>query len=198
MKKYFLVSLLFFILVSACNRKQVNPLIPERRITKLEFLELEALELSENLTPISTKNDEIMLCIYLVENNETHLRLLRSLKYDDFIFDEKNKKKEIGDTWHFTPKIPYNALLIFALVELDDTNSADKVSQLLEREILKGAFLKDKNARINLDTLIGDDDLLALEHVSCDKLFPDHTLMTNMIGNHLFDKYKYVLKTKIY
>ena len=96
MKRTFSPLLLMLVLLSACQQKLTQsaapPEIPEvpppvRTIQQIEMMSLEAVNLSEDMSLVSTHNDEIILIAYLLQQDTDSLKILASHLFKDLVFD---------------------------------------------------------------------------------------------------------------
>jgi|GEM_PF-1804079 len=184
----------FLILCSCCTKKELvqtnkieepikfqGPKLPIRSI----FLDsLKAVNLSEDLSPISTKNDEIYMIATLV--SKSHPRKIRSSYTGTLNFDEDNMTNAIVTKMNVTEGYE----LIVALIEqdsnLDKTHLLTKFQSALLKELESGEL-----EHFKLQEYLSDDDLLGFHKINTNSLWLYDSRKLIFKGNHLFDKYEY-------
>lgn len=151
---------------------------------------LKAIDLSENLSPISTKNDEIYMIASVV--TVSHPRKIRSSYTSSLVFDSKQLSNAIVTGLD----IPKNHELIVALVERD--SNLDKVRLLTKFQANLLKLLEHSELeKFKLQEFLGDDDLLGYHQIDANSLWLYNSDKLVFKGNHLFDKYEYHLSYKI-
>lgn len=182
---------LILLSTSACNKK-LYPIKEEHSETTCEPKESKfeciftVLDLSEDASRISTKNDELILLVYNDTLNKQSADLIFS---DYFIVDSLNESKK------FTL---YDSLLnkstfIFVLVEMDTHVPLEQMEAVVSSN-LENIYLAKLIGDVKvLTSLFGDDDLLGITKVSTSDVYESPVLM-RFKGVHLFDAYDYQIE----
>ena len=138
--------------------------------------------LSEKMAGIGSKNDEIILFVY--EINQTDSVKLK-WHSDLFVFE---KKKEIA----VNKNISFDGeTLLFIMVEMDTDRNAVAINDILLKE-LKNNFEKLATPNLIVEKIkeaILDDDLLGIEKTDLNK--NKKQKLIKFWGVHLFDEYEY-------
>lgn len=181
MLKYFWYSFIFLSL-NSCQTKA--PVLEERiPVAKIYLDSLVVKDLSEDMSRISTHQDEIFLFTFLHRQKE----ILQQHKTHQLVFSKE------------TFMLPINLLIeppeesdhcTFFLVELDNETLPPEVDSLLANWVQQSAFLKKFNF-LQADSLLGHDDLLGMQSYlvrDLPKLRP-----LSFSGRQLFDRFVYEL-----
>ncbi len=181
MLKYFGYSLIF-ILLNSCQAKA--PVLAERLpIAKIYMDSLVVKDLSEDMSRISTHQDEIFLFTFLHRQKE----ILQQDKTPQLVFSK--------DTFMF----PIDLLLVppkesdrctFFLVELDNETLPYEVDSLLASWVQQSTFPQKFNF-LQADSLLGHDDLLGMQSYFTRDLPELNPLIFS--GRQLFDRFVYEL-----
>lgn len=185
----FLITCLFL----ACN-KQVTQSLAIFPVHGIELYELKVLNLSENMSALSTGSDEIYLLSYLLKKNNTEIQILKEYTHR-LNFDSTNTQYQLKDRLLVNDSGLEQLYLVCSLVELDEPDSKAFVKKQLEAFITTGAFFKSID-HLQVDSLIGYDDFLGLKFRSISAFQKKQEHEFQFKGLQLFDKYDYRLYIK--
>lgn len=188
--KFLLLYLMMFCIT--CQKTTYPLKTPSKPPKIISINSLKVLNLSEDMSAISTKNDEVVLNVFLLEQQAEKLILNTTYFSPSLTFDQKGKSNLIQDTLHIEPTKSANLIIVFTLTELDEENSIEQVQQILQKELLTGIFL-NKVDPIHLDTLLGFDDFLGMHYYEISKMKSGKSLELKFKGRQLFDKFDYRL-----
>ncbi len=141
---------------------------------------LKCLNMAEKLVGMGTKNDEILLLVFHLNDKKEALLITGT---DILIFE---KEDSIGQSLDIT--IPLDRKLnpsefLFLLIEMDTERTKTELSHLAQNLLnqrVEPAMLKEK---------LREDDLLGIKTLSTIKTSKNGQL--KFLGMHLFDKYHY-------
>jgi hypothetical protein len=199
--------LLILGLLSACQQKiaQSTASHPEtpatttavRMIQKIELLSLEAINLSEDMSLLSTHNDEILLIAYLLQKEVDSLKILDAHLFKDLTFDTLTTKHALP--YRLIPHHDSSAqfMAAFLLVELDNTDTENRIQETFNRKITQYVD-GQAPSRLALDSLFGTDDFLGLEFLRFDQPYQEGEQELIFKGMHLFDRFEYRLQYQLY
>lgn len=140
-------------------------------------LKLKAINLSEDLSPLSTKNDELHVLIYPIIND--------SLKHPILSLRKTLRKKDsIHSTFLFSDNF------LFVVVEEDHPKPIDHLSEIIRlnyRFIHEALIEKDYN---KMEKYIFDEDILFMEKI---QLPNNRSIKLDLRGIHRLDFYRYEL-----
>lgn len=144
-------------------------------------IKINAVNLSEDMSTLSSKNDELLLIIY--DYSDTS-RLYHPIVSEFFVLDTINRIREI----HFLPPDPKHDVLIF-LVEQDTDRSPDDIEGVIRKNFKQIMALFRNRDLLPLQKIIGDDDIMGI------KLLPGLSTKTTFSfnGRYKLDKYSYVI-----
>ncbi len=182
------VYTVFVIIISLWMGCKVNQPVPIPA-DAIKIIHLEAKDISENLTSISTQDDEIFFSYYFLEEKDGQSVITDEKVWDEFLFDSLQTLQTL-DAIH---DIKENDFLVFCLVELDDLDSHDKVKHVLR------ATLSESNTKMNLkksymDSLLSDDDFLGYKKLDLRRIQKGEEKELSIKGIQLFDKYDYRIR----
>lgn len=181
MLKYFWYS---FIIIGLSSCRAKTPVITERQlVTKIHLDSLVVKDLSEDMSRISTQEDEIFLFTFLHQNNE----ILRVFKTPQLIFTKRELKFSIN---HLLMPSEETNRCTFFLVELDHESLPHAVDSLLIDWVRQPSFPANFNL-FQADSLLGDDDLLGMQSYLTSDLPGLSPLVFS--GRQLFDRFVYEL-----
>lgn len=146
-------------------------------------LTIEAIDLSEDVSTLSTKNDEVLLFIYEIKDSS---KLGKSLFRKQLILDRTSRLKSID--FSFSKRL-MNAELLFFLIEQDSEIPIEKIDRRVSnyyREII-AAFKAKKD--LEIEKYLGDDDVLGVKTIT--ELKEGQTLQFSFKGMHRLDRYNY-------
>jgi hypothetical protein len=141
-------------------------------------LTVSSTDLSEDMSLGSTKNDELLLLIYKVENDSA---VLKELTYDTaFVFDKDHRVIQLE--WMGQNNSKY----LYFLLELDSDKTSiqlDPVLRVYYKEVLAAFNKRDYTA---IEKYLGDEDVLVANYFTIPHA-EDHK------GVYKADKYHYAL-----
>jgi len=139
---------------------------------------IHGLNLSEDMSTLSSRNDEILLLIYDYSDS-SKVQAPTTLEY--FVLDSANRKKSVRIGCN-----SYSKSLIL-LVELDTERKPQQVETIIRKNMNNVLQLAKQNNRMELQKILGDDDILGYRILQ--------TLCTKQAftisGRFKLDKYSY-------
>ncbi|MCR9250611.1 MAG: hypothetical protein NXI20_09305 [bacterium] len=139
--------------------------------------ELQAINLSEDMTSLATGNDEILLSFL---STDSIPRLIEKWYH---IFESRNSYFQ----FKFDKGSHDQVLCVF--VEYDSDRSLDSVAYDLEINIDSALVAFDRRDYKLIEEIIGDEDILGYKMINIQR--SDSVRVT---GIHKFDKYEYMLR----
>lgn len=175
------------------NQEEIEVLpAPVRLIRQIELQALRSIDISENMSILSTHDDEIILIAYLLQPDADSLKILDSRLFRDLTFD--SSRTEYALDYKMVPETgePGNTLAAFLLVELDNSGTEENIKYIFDRKIVR---FTDGHppSRLAVDTLFGTDDFLDLEVLPFDEVKGGGEQEVIFKGMHLFDRFEYRL-----
>ncbi len=183
----FIASLFFF----HCNKEVVNSLITTPPLS-FTIENLQAINLSEDMNEVSTKNDEIVLLVFHVKNQDASQIILEHWIFEH-TFIKRNEKYSINKSVSLNEKSIQGSKLLFLLVELDNEDSKNHVFKTLKEAIEKQSSFKNIEDSY-LDQLIGHDDFLAWNSIDLNQKKLPKNIALKFNGLQMFDRYEYTLR----
>lgn len=194
----FLAGISLFLLLSCSSQKPIatpaaSPKVPSRTIGRIDLLELQAIDISENSTVFSTQDDEIIFLTYLLERQADGMRLLDQKLFRDLTFDSSKTAYDLPYTLAPDTLNRERSVAAFLLVEMDNTGTEDSIFQIYGQALQR---FREPVAprRLTLDTLIGTDDFLGMEFIRFDQLYEEGPQEIIFKGTQLFDRFEYRLR----
>lgn len=191
-----IAGLLSFVLLSCGSRKPAtltgSPKMPPKTISRIDLLELQAIDISENSTVFSTQDDEIIFLAYLLERQADGMRLLDQKLFRDLTFDSSRMVHDLSFTLAPDTLNRERSVAAFLLVEMDNTGTEDSIFQIYGQALQR---FREPVAprRLTLDTLIGTDDFLGMEFIRFDQPYQEGPQEVIFKGTQLFDRFEYRL-----
>jgi hypothetical protein len=144
-------------------------------------IQIEAINLSEDMSTLSSKNDELLLILY--DYSDTS-RLYHPILSEFFILDTVHRTEEI----HFFHSDVQHDVLLF-IIEQDTDRSPDQIELIVRKNFKQIMSLYRSRDLIPLQKIIGDDDIMGI------KLLNGLTTKTKFSfnGRYKLDKYSYVI-----
>ncbi len=173
------------------NKKAISP--KNYNIKYIQFKELKALNISENMTSLASQKDEIILMLHLVKKEEEKYIIKKEWIKNNLPFSEDSPSLFIHDSL----AIRNDDFLIITLIEEDNIIEKENTPFQIRKLISTGKFL-NKIDKIEMDTLISDDDFLGQKVYPIKELYQQQNLNIIFKGRHLFDKYEYELVLIVY
>ncbi len=182
----------FLLLISSffnCNRN-TKPIAIQPDHISIESLT--AVNLSEDMNEVSTKEDEILLLILLVKKQEAQFQVLFEWTHE-YTFRNRNEVSPISKNIPITSSTNKGEQLLFFLTELDNEHSEQSVINALKEAVLQtnDFSLLDK---ATIDRSLGHDDLLGFHALNLNTLHSKSSNSIQFKGLQLFDRFEYLLK----
>ncbi len=173
-ERLYWAKILIFLIVMSSNMVA----IAQTNALQNVQLRVSSTDLSEDMSLSSTKNDELLLLIYKIENDTTPLR---ELVYDTaFVFDKDRRVIQLE--WMGQENSKY----LYFLLELDSDKTSvqlDPVLRIYYKEVLAAFNKRDYTA---IEKYLGDEDVLVANYFTIPHA-EDHK------GVYKADKYHYSL-----
>ena len=157
-----------------------------------QILSITALDLSEDKTILSTKNDEIMVSIFhLYKVNDDWVA--NGYHLPIHIFDSTSKTFFPKSDTFITAKLHTENEIWICLTEIDEDSSEDSTHRTL-LQLINSKGYNALDSKSTVDAEIHDNDFLGYIRlpVFASKLQTEYIIQ----GQDLFDKYKYELIIK--
>lgn len=188
MQKILIILMLSFTLASCSGtRNLTTSSTPVKEVELLATdslkLTIKAINLSEDMSRLSTKNDEILILLYELKD---------SLELDQFLFskqlklDEKNRSKIV---WFSTNKELSKSRLILFLIEQDSGTPMEQIDPVIRvhyRPIINAYKSGDY---LEIEKYLGDEDVLGIKTIC--ELNTETPVQFSFNGIHKLDKYEY-------
>ncbi|HEX5171430.1 MAG TPA: hypothetical protein VFW11_19770 [Cyclobacteriaceae bacterium] len=142
--------------------------------------------LSEDMSTLSSRNDEVLLLIYSYDDT---IKLKQPLLLSYFVLDSANRKKMMTLA---APEPAGDLLLVLA--ELDTDRNPEQVERLIRKNFRAITACIEKRDLISLKNYIGDDDILGTKVIQ-EKDFARGILFAFQ-GRYKLDKYLYKIDIK--
>ena len=195
MTKIFLTLLTFIFILSSCKTTSnhiVENTTKESRETiktndRILKLIISSDDLSEDMSRLSSKNDEILLLFYKISDNPildspTHM--------EKFVFDKKEKNlKSI-----FIPNIDKTKKFILFLLEQDSETPIEQLDSTIRINYKKLIEIFNDKDYMEIEKYLGDEDILGIKIIDFQNINSLKTI--NFQGVHRFDNYNYSIKIK--
>lgn len=179
----FFLVLIFLPFCTTTKNKELNIFPPlssadngQKELFQKQTLSITALNLSEDMSTLSTKNDEIFVFIY--DYSDTN-KLKSPLVSTKLIFDKNNKNQIIS--------IPKKETLILFFIEEDSFRTSIQIEPIVRvyfKEIM------NTNGYEEIRKYLGEDDLLGT------KIINKKTSAFSISGKSSLDKYEYSFEIK--
>jgi hypothetical protein len=150
------------------------------------LLSLNGINLSEDMSTLSSKNDEVLVLLYSFDDT---LTLEDPLFSEYLILDSSNRKKQMPV---FVSDRTENVLLIMA--ELDTDRSPEQVEKLIRKNFKGIMSCLDKRDLIALQQYVGDDDIIGIRILRSKELADKTTF--SFQGRYKLDKFLYRIEIK--
>ena len=192
-KIYYILLILFCL--DACSPKTHNPQLvgsensKKDSHTKVLTFKLSALDLTEDVSRLSTKNDELIILVY--ERDTVNQQYPNLLYQTYFVMDHQSTEKE----FQITNILTENTSFTFVLIEVDSGNTLQQVEPIVRLNLdrLSDAYHFGQGKIIK--DLLGDEELIGLQEVIKAGL-EKGSKKYRFEGVHLFDTYIYSLEIK--
>lgn len=121
-------------------------------------LTVKAIDLSENMSRLSTKDDEVIFLLYKKTNAAETLHA--PVYLTEFVLDSARKEKSLANI-----RLQNSTYLVFIL-ERDDERTLEQIDPIFRVYYLEIAKLYAKKDWLGLEKYMGDSDLLGYAEVS--------------------------------
>lgn len=155
----------------------------QRTVFSIQVDSLIAKDLSENMSRLSTQEDEILLFSYLSHNSIITQHHLSEV----ITFTKEQNKYNFNISFD---KLEEADHISFFLIELDEEQVSPHLNEQCARTVQATGFPKRFDHQ-RLDSLLGDDDLLGMQSMSLSDCYGPVELTFR--GRQLFDPYQYQL-----
>lgn len=169
--------------VFACSSPKTVELPTKRTVNSIRIDSLKVEDLSENMSRLSTQEDEIYLFCFL--SNGSTVRKIQSSSMLPFTEVIRSHSLDL----HF-PDLQATDRLSFFLIELDEDTLSDNVLDHCRNVVQQPGFPRNFD-HPKLDSLIGDDDLLGMRTITLDNAWGP--TLISFQGRQLFDPFEYTL-----
>lgn len=181
-----LILLLSNFIIFAGNTKTTQITVDSSQKRDSLRIKISAINLSEDLSVLSTKNDELLMLIYeLMDSSKlTNPVLLKQMK-----LDKSHRSKVIywvGDSLIKTKKH------LLVLLEIDSERSIEQIEpsvRVYHKEISDAFQMKNYNV---IEKYLGDDDILGFKEFTISEIIENGEI--KFIGVNKIDKYEYEIQ----
>lgn len=144
------------------------------------------VNLSEDMSTLSSKNDELLLLLYSFDDT---IRLKEPLMTEYFVLDSVNRKQTMTFP---TPSTSTDVLLILA--ELDTERSPDQVEKLIRKNFKSIMNCLEKRDLVTLRQYIDDDDVIGIKTIKTNNLSRGITF--SFQGRYKLDKFLFRIEIR--
>lgn len=173
-----------------CNHLLSQQLKTRRKIVNQNdtsfTIKLTAIDLSENVSRLSTNNDEIILLIYQDSAGQQIPDLLHKAY---FIIDSTNSTKNLSFHFEYTEK----SKLTFVLLEMDSRKNLQQIEPIIRMNLYRIIEARRIRNTEFIHTILADDDLLGIRQIDS-YLWVTGNLPILFKGYHLFDSWEYKIE----
>lgn len=184
------LTLAFFLIACHGTRKltTTSTSVNEVKLSRTDSLNLfiEAINLSEDMSRFSTKNDEILVLIYELRDA---LALDQYLFSKQLILDEKTRSNSV---WLSSSRAVSNSMLVLFLIEQDVETPIEQIDPVIRVHYKQLIEAHQKRDYSTIEKYLGDEDLLGVETIS--KLSDDIPVQFKCVGIHKLDKFEYLIR----
>lgn len=180
--KWTFTSLSLLIIVG-CASPQTKDLSTQRKVTSIRVDSLKVEDLSENMSRLSTQEDEIYLFCFL--SNDSTIHKIKSSSLLPFTKSIRTHSLDLQFS-----DLQATDRLSFFLIELDEDALSDSLIDHCSKAVQQQGFPRNFD-HPKLDSLIGDDDLLGMRSLPANECWGPIKLTFQ--GRQLFDPFKYIL-----
>ena len=149
-------------------------------------LTINGLNLSEDMSTLSSKNDEVLVLVYPF--NDT-TRLSPPIAAEYFVLDSANRKKIVR-----FPSPSSEMPLLFFLAEIDSDRSPEEIELLFRKNFKEIINCIERKDLIALQKYIGDDDLIGYKILSREN--QTKGISFTFQGRYKLDKFLYKIELK--
>jgi hypothetical protein len=147
---------------------------------------INAINLSEDMSTLSSKNDEMLLLVYDFSDTS---KLSSPLLADYFVLDSATRKKQVQFS-----SIEASHDVILVLAELDTDKAPEQVEKLIRKNFFLIMDCLDKKDLIALQKYIGDDDIIGIKVIK--EVDRTKGIDFSFQGRYKLDKFLYKIEVK--
>lgn len=143
-------------------------------------ISVEAINLSEDMSTLSSKNDELLVLIYDYRDST---KLSKPLASEYFVLDSAHRKHEL--TFNSNPI----ENVLFLLLEVDSNKSPDQIEKYFRRHFKEILQLFTEKNRVELEKHLDDEDLMGSRFINFNE--GESSVMFTFQGRYKLDKFHY-------
>ena len=182
------ILVLFFISCGTTKTvEMVSNTSPETSITKDSVsVVVEALNLSEDMSRLSTKNDELLLLLY---EKGTATTLDKYIWSKQFVLDQSSSKIQLSIS---KPLLETSSTYLLVLIEQDSETPLEQIDPIVRvhyNQLLKASKNRDYK---EIEKFIGDEDILGIKTITYQA--QGAAIELRFTGMQRLDQYDYLLK----
>ncbi len=163
--------------------KKTTKTLPVYRSSKNDLnISINAIDLSEDMSLLSTKNDEVLILIYTFTNSGV---LDSPVLSKELVFDKRIRLKEV----EFSPN--KNLLKdggLFFLIEKDSEATIEQLDPIIRIHYQKIIRAFESKDYLEIERYLGDDDLLGVQVIP---ELGNTPIQLKFSGTHKLDSYDY-------
>ncbi len=180
------IKLLLWLCITGCGHKHVavKQTLPAITDSSRLYVRLQALDLTEDVSTVSSGNDEIVLLIYAADSLVPTATLLQT-----YMVRDNSHRDTTFSILSSQLKTPHK--LFIWLLEMDSERSLAEIKSLVQKnhQSLLTAYRTGNSEQLR--HWLADEDILSFQEIPvhgfcCEKEW-------HFTGIHLFDRYHYVL-----
>ena len=185
MYKYlkYLFFIVFLLILLNCRLSQkATSSLHQGIVTEITFEKLTCSNLSEDMSRVSSKNDEILLLYFLMDSNEN---IITAWSSEYMLFENRGVEVNLNQTVIINDA----SILKIFLLEQDSERTESELLVLISSHI--------KKSKSEISEIIKDDDILDLKtfDLNQSQFYKENKL--KIWGVHLGDEYEYWLDFSI-
>ncbi len=192
-KKLFIVVylLIFFFSCKSSPFLTSNKIVIDKEISSNNDsynILFEAKDLSENMSRLSSKNDELLFIIYKYEQQGD---LKEPLFFEKFVLDENDSLKKMN--WKYNKNLNSDKCIVFCIEQDSETpiEQLDPIIRIHYKKIIKAYNTKNYS---ELERYIGDEDLIGVKIIDTPTLNNNNSIKFNFEGIYKLDRYNYQIQ----
>jgi len=186
----FLIMALFQISCSINKVKGIERLAP----TKIILESIECINLSENMSRLSTHEDEVLIKIDVLQNRGSNCKILDKVRTEVNVFTKKNAVYELNEVVEINEAVDE---IVVSLIELDESGNEDRIVEISDSLLLECTFLNDEIDFVEIDSLFGYDDFLGIAQIKMQHEFSNDSNVQTIKGMQLFDRFEYTINYRL-
>lgn len=154
------------------------------------LLSVKALDLTEDLNALSSKNDEVLVLAYSIHDSLKRATLLHR---ESFVLTGQDNVRLVR--WLYQKNLTGEYLSIL-LIERDTDQSESDIEQLVRNNYFKLVVLFRAKGNYGIETIIDDNDFIGIR--TFDQLYKEREDKFEFKGIYKLDKYDYKLSLYIF